>query len=311
MKPVRIGIVGIGKIARDQHIPAIADNAALKLAAAASRHATAAGVPNFPSIEAMLDGVPDLDAVAICTPPQAHYQAAKLALAKGKHVLLEKPPCTSTAQLEHLVRLARAAGLTLYQTWHSQHAHAVEPAERLLKLRQLNQARVTWKEDVRQWHPGQEWIWQPGGFGVLDPGINALSVLTKIIPEPIFAKSACLYVPSNCATPIAADLEFETDSGAPIFAAFDFRHTGVQTWDIELSTGAGPITLSAGGGLLSVGNEPVPGTPGVLGSEYAAIYRRFAELIAHKHLEVDARPLQLAADVFLVARQIAVEPFLP
>ena len=55
----------------------------------------------------MLEGLPDLDAVAICTPPQQHYAAAKLALAKGKHVLLEKPPCTSALQLEHLVRLAK------------------------------------------------------------------------------------------------------------------------------------------------------------------------------------------------------------
>ncbi len=48
----------------------------------------------------MLAQAPDLDAVAICTPPQAHYEAAKLALAQGKHVLLEKPPCTSLTQFE-------------------------------------------------------------------------------------------------------------------------------------------------------------------------------------------------------------------
>ena len=94
MKPIRIGIVGVGKIARDQHIPAIRRNPAFTFAAAASRHAHAGGVANFHSIDEMLQGVRDLDAVAICTPPQVHYEAAKLALAQGKHVLLEKPPCT-------------------------------------------------------------------------------------------------------------------------------------------------------------------------------------------------------------------------
>ena len=64
--------------------------------------------------------------------------------------------------------------------------------------------KVTWKEDVRHWHPGQEWIWEPGGFGVFDPGINALSIVTKILPEPIFADSATIEVPANTATPIAA-----------------------------------------------------------------------------------------------------------
>ena len=42
--------------------------------------------------------------------------------------------------------------------------------------------RIIWKEDVHHWHPGQRWIWEPGGFGVFDPGINALSVLTEILP---------------------------------------------------------------------------------------------------------------------------------
>ena len=62
-------------------------------------------------------------------------------------------------------------------------------AKARLKRHHVNFLKVTWKEDVRKWHPGQEWIWQPGGFGVFDPGINALSIVTKILPEPIFAES--------------------------------------------------------------------------------------------------------------------------
>jgi predicted dehydrogenase len=309
VSPIRIGLVGVGKIARDQHIPAIAGNPATELVAAASRHSTVEGVANFTSIEAMFDSVPGLDAVAICTPPQVHYEAAKLALSKGKHVLLEKPPCTSVLQLEALVALAKKTGRTLYQTWHSQHAHGVAPAEDLLKLRTLRRAQVTWKEDVRQWHPGQTWIWQAGGFGIFDPGINAFSILTKIVPEPFFPRSATLFVPSNCAAPIAADVEFVTDSGAEISAALDFRHTGVQTWDIDIETDRGPLKLSAGGGRLTVGSDPAPREGGVLGSEYEAIYHRFAGLVAKRESEVDARPLQLVADVLLTAKQIAVEPF--
>jgi predicted dehydrogenase len=311
VKPIRVGIVGIGKIARDQHIPAILGNSAFNFEAAASRHAQATGVANFSTIDEMLANVPDLDAVAICTPPQVHYQAAKLALARGKHVLLEKPPCVSITQFENLVRLARIAGRTLYQTWHSRHAHGVAPAGRLLRLQTLQHASVTWKEDVRQWHPGQTWIWEPGGFGVLDPGINAISILTEIIAEPIFVKSARLYVPSNCAAPIAAELEFVTDRGVPISAALDFRHAGTQTWDIDLATDRGPIRLSAGGGQLTVGANPVPADPGALVSEYEDIYGRFAELIRQDKSEVDSRPLQLVADIFLIARHVSVEPFIP
>ena len=307
--PVRIGLVGIGKIARDQHIPSIAGNAGFALAAIASRHGHVDGVPNYPSIETMLDAQPELDAVAICTPPQVHYDAAKFALSRSKHVLLEKPPCTSVLQLDNLVRLASAAGRTFYQTWHSQHAHGVAPAARLMTDRVLRSAHVTWKEDVRQWHPGQTWIWQAGGFGVFDPAINAFSILTTLFPEPIFPQSATLYVPSNCEAPIAADAEFVTDNGARISAALDFRHTGTQTWDIDIETDRGPLKLSAGGAKLTVGNDAVPPEAGALESEYEAIYRRFAGLIARGQSDVDARPLQLVADIFMVAKRIAVEPF--
>src|SRR5579871_1376519 len=128
MRPIRVGIVGVGKIARDQHIPSIAANPAFQFAAASSRHAKAEGVRNSQSLQEMLAEVPDLDAVAICTPPQTHYESARLALESGKHVLLEKPPCTSLCQLIHLEQLAASKSLSLYQTWHSQHADGVLPA---------------------------------------------------------------------------------------------------------------------------------------------------------------------------------------
>src|SRR5215469_10896591 len=83
-KPVCLGLLGIGKIARDQHVPSIRANESFSLVAAASRHSKIDDVANFPGIEAMIEGCADLDAVAICTPPQLHYDAARLALEKGK-----------------------------------------------------------------------------------------------------------------------------------------------------------------------------------------------------------------------------------
>jgi D-galactose 1-dehydrogenase len=309
MRPIRVGIVGVGKIARDQHIPSITANPAFQFAAASSRHAKAEGVRNFHSLQEMLAEVPDLDAISICTPPQTHYETARLALESGKHVLLEKPPCTSLSQLLHLEQLAASKGLSLYQTWHSQHGFGVAPAAEQLRGRRLTGARVVWKEDVRVWHPGQTWIWEAGGFGVLDPGINALSILTRLIHEPIFADAVTLYVPSNCETPIAANISLLCAGGTRIAVEFDFRHTGAQTWDIDFDTDSGPLKLSAGGGQLTVGNVPVPHDPGKLHSEYVSIYQRFAELVTQHRSEVDARPMQLVADIFLVGKRVIVEPF--
>lgn len=309
MQPIRLGIVGVGKIARDHHIPSIVANPSYRLTAAASRNAQTAGVNNFHSIGDMLAQLPELDAVAICTPPQLHYEAARLALISGRHVLLEKPPCTSLAQLLHLESLAAVHGVALYQTWHSQHARGVMPVAQLLRQRRLASIRVTWKEDVRVWHPGQTWIWEAGGFGVFDIGFNPLSILTRLIAEPIFPRAATLYVPANCETPIAATAHLVTAGGVDILLELDFRHTGTQTWDIDLQTDRGTLKLAAGGSRLTGDSAPLPAEEDTLASEYKSIYQHFADLVEHKRIEVDARPMRLVADLFLIARRVTVEPF--
>jgi predicted dehydrogenase len=306
----RIGLVGIGKIARDQHIPSLRAVGGFELVACASRNTRIEGVESFPTAEAMLAGCSHLDAVAICTPPQVHYEAAKLALSHGKHVLLEKPPCATIAELDRLVSLAREARLTLFQTWHSRHAAGVGSAKRWLSPRKIRAVNIIWREDVRHWHPGQTWIWEAGGFGIFDPGINAISILTEILAEPIFMKTADLFFPSNCEAPIAADLTMALDGGAKISAAFDFRQTGLQNWDIEIETDNGTLKLSGGGSTLFLDGvqQPAIERTGPHG-EYESIYRHFAALIGKQQSDVDARPFQLVADAFLVGKRHSVEPF--
>src|SRR3546814_18545713 len=77
MDPIRIAVVGLGKIARDQHLPAIAGNAAFSLAATVSPHDPGReGVAHFASLRDLLYGGPAIDAVALCTPPQGRYALA-------------------------------------------------------------------------------------------------------------------------------------------------------------------------------------------------------------------------------------------
>ena len=307
MEKITIGIVGLGKVARDQHIPAIRANSAFELVAVAGRNAKVEGLAVFATIDEMLTGCPALDAVAICTPPQAHYEEAQLALQRRKHVLLEKPPCATTAQFDELARLARENACTLFQTWHARHGAAVEAARRWLMPRHIRSAHVVWKEDVRYWHPGQSWIWQAGGFGVLDAGINAVSILTKIVPKPIFVEAAHLFVPSNCEAPIAANVRFRTSSGAPIDAEFDFRHKDRQSCTMLIETDGGTLRLSEHGSALSIEGAAVPSEESA--GEYPSLYKRFAELIGQRQSETDYRPLRLVADIFLTARRTATEAF--
>jgi len=300
--PLKLGLVGIGKIARDQHIPALAADPRFELVACASRNARVDGVANFPDIETLLAEVPHLDAISICTPPQAHFDAALAALRAGKHVMLEKPPAATTRQIALLQAEAARHGRTLFQTWHSRFAAGADTAREWLRGRTLRGGRITWKEDVHHWHPGQQWIWEPGGLGVFDPGINALSLLTEVLPDEVFVHQAVLEFPENQQAPIAARLDLRTDAGVTVSAEFDFRQKGEQTWDIELVTTSGRLRLSRGGGALEIDDRPLDADDALAG-EYPRLYARFAELCAAGESEVDWRPFQLVADAFLVGER--------
>ena len=306
MGELRVAIVGFGKIARDQHVPAIAATPGITLAAVASRNASLPGLPHFATIEQLLQDGPEIDAVALCTPPQVRRQQAIAAMKAGKHVMLEKPPGAAVTELDPLIALAAEQRRTLFATWHSRYAPAVEPARAWLSERRITKVQIQWKEDVRVWHPGQSWIWEPGGLGVFDPGINALSILTRILPAHVFVTAAELSFPSNRAAPIAADLTLTDTSGLPIAAAFDFRQTGPQSWDIIGDTEGEQLVLSRGGARLAAGGKTLVEAPD---EEYPGLYRRFVELAASGASDVDLLPLRLVADAFLLGNRRMVEPF--
>jgi D-galactose 1-dehydrogenase len=303
---IRVALVGAGKIARDQHVPALKSVDGVELVAVADPDASVEGVTHFRSLDDMLAGKQRIDAVAICTPPQVRHAMAAAALQAGKHVLLEKPPGASISELTPLIAAARQAGRTLFAAWHSRFAPAVEPARAFLADREIKSVLVEWKEDVRVWHPRQAWIWEPGGIGVFDPGINALSIMTRILPHPFFLTRSELSFPRNRAAPIAADLIFSDETGVPIRAEFDWRQTGPQIWHMHIETEDGRLTLGAGGRRLVHGERTlVDGEK----AEYPALYRHFIELIANGVSDVDLSPLVHVADAFLLGRRRDVEPF--
>jgi D-galactose 1-dehydrogenase len=303
---IRIAIVGFGKIARDQHVPSIAADPRYALAAIATGSGDPGlGLPWFATAAEMYRAMAGrLDAVAICTPPAPRYAIARDALDAGLAVLLEKPPTATLGEVEALERRARAQGRALYAAWHSQHAAAVPQAAEALAGQGIAALDISWREDVRKWHPGQEWIWAEGGFGVFDPGINALSIASRILPIPLFVREARLLVPADRQSPIAASLVFDGEARR---AEMDWRHEEGEEWTIRVETEAGStVELREGGAKLSIdGAEQALSGP----HEYPSIYDRFATLVAANQCEVDREPLRIVADAFLIGRREAVEPF--
>ncbi len=301
MRALKIAIIGFGKIAADQHVPSIRANPRLELVATSSRSG-AGPPPSFTDWRQLLREVDGLEAVAITTPPAVRYEIARACIEAGLHVLLEKPPTDTLSEIEDLACLAEGRQVTLFTTWHAQHNPAVAAAAEALAGKRIAAMDILWHEDVRKWHPGQRWIWEPGGFGVFDPGINAFSIATRIFPGTLFVDKAELFYPQDAQTPIAADIEFSSAvADGPLKCSLDWRRTEGEEWTIAVRTADGvEARLEGGGSRLAIDGQAQPfANPG----EYPDIYRRFVELIDERRSHVDVVPLRLVADCLLAGRR--------
>ncbi len=310
MAKYTIGIIGYGKIAHDQHVPAIRADPDFELLALSSTSGkTDSAATNFyTDYREMLTQTPALDAIAICTPPGPRRAIAVDCLAAGKHVLLEKPPAGTVAEVDDIAARAAAAGRVAFATWHARHNAAVKHAKAALAGKTIASLAVTWHEDIRVWHPGQNWILDAGGFGIFDPGINALSILTEILPVPLFVTSAELHFPVNRNAPIAADLVFNLGGDdKALTASLDWRRSEPPAWDIAVTTTDGlALKLTGGGSHLEIAGQPPFDGPA---DEYPDIYRTFAALLDSGTSQVDTTPFQLVADCFMLGKRTEVEAF--
>ncbi len=309
---IRIGIIGLGEIARKRHLPSIAESDAFTLAGLAS-HSGGADVAGLKVHVDHRDMLGAVEAVAVCTPPGVRFAIARDALLAGKHVLLEKPPAATMGEAEALVRLAARQGVVLYASWHSQCNAAVEAARRFLAGKKLASMRVDWNEDFRKYHPDQGWIWEADGLGVFDMGINALSVVSRLFANPPFVRSAELRIAENHAAPLSASLVFgsldgpTSEEGGRMEMHMDWGHTGPDQREVRIATQCGhEVALLDSGGRLEIdGVVAVEETR----AEYPMLYARFGELVARGRGEADLAPLQMTLDALALGRRVALPRF--
>ena len=85
------------------------------------------------SIEELLEKEPDVDIVSICTPNGLHAYHSIKSLQANKHVLCEKPLCTSTADAKKMLEAARDADRQLYVVKQNRYNPPVAAVKNLLK----------------------------------------------------------------------------------------------------------------------------------------------------------------------------------
>ena len=305
MAKKKIAVIGIGKIAQDQHLPVIDKSPDFELAACVSTRGLGhRDVPVFKTPAELYKAMPEVKLVAICTPPGVRHAYVRQAIDAGKDVLLEKPPTPTITEFEDLVAYGEKKGKVLFQTWHSRYNAAVDTAKLILKDEGVASVRIDWRESVRKWHPGQEWVWEPGGFGVCDPGINAMSIFTKIMPFPVFVESARLTFPANRQTPVDVEIGFKSGQlhKPELSADFNWLEESGEIWTIRFETGTGDVLKLEGGGRSLMVNDELVLKHG--DSEYAAMYEHFASLLEQNRSNIDAAPLRLMSDVFLMGARV-------
>jgi predicted dehydrogenase len=137
---LRIGLLGCGPIAQFAHLPALAKAKRVRLTAicdAADDLLLAIGRQTgveelYTSYEKMLAEAP-IDAVLIAAADAFHVSLATLALQAGKHVLVEKPLGTSSAECMPLVALVKHTGLKFQVGSMKRHDPGVAEARRFIQ----------------------------------------------------------------------------------------------------------------------------------------------------------------------------------
>lgn len=156
---LKVGLIGLGKVALDIHVPACRAASELELACgcepdAARRQAFASrtGLRALYSDAAAMLAAAHPDFVIVATPPQTHYDLCLLALQQGAHVFCEKPFVPDVAQADALIAAADARGRLLWV--NNQYRHMRMYAETRARLARGDFGRAYFLQCWQQmYHP--------------------------------------------------------------------------------------------------------------------------------------------------------------
>ena len=194
-KTVRVGIIGVGGIARGAHIPGYKAQPDVELAAfcdvvpgKAAEAAREFGVPQaYESYRDMLDRE-KLDAVSVCTPNSTHKEATLAALNAGLHVLCEKPIAMNLAEGQEMVETARRLGRVLQIGLHMRFEPDIQTIKRFVEggeLGDIYYAEATYlrRRGIPSWGVFTQKALQGGG-ALIDIGVHVLDRTLWLMGNP-------------------------------------------------------------------------------------------------------------------------------
>lgn len=183
-RPLRVGMIGCGLVMELKHmvvlqsvpdavVIAVADTDAGRLQRVADTFhiATRCADP----LELLAH--PDIDAVAVCTPPEQHAALVLAALDAGKHVLVEKPLALDLDECDRMVERARRSDrkvlVGFHMRWHRQTRYARD-AIRAGSVGAVELVRGVWTNALRLDRELPEWRGhrETGGGALIELGVH-------------------------------------------------------------------------------------------------------------------------------------------
>ncbi len=203
--------------------------------------ADAFGVAAFDRVEDAFDD--DLvDVALILTPPDTHASITAAALRAGKHVYVEKPLATTTADGRELVALARQVGRVIASAPDTILAPpqilAREMVGRGAIGTPIGAAAFTFCRGHERWHPRAEFFYRPGGGPVFDMGPYYVGALVALLGSvrSVFATGRTTWprrraYSEGTTTPI--DVQVPTHVHALLEFACGVTASTIYTFDVE------------------------------------------------------------------------------
>lgn len=196
MKKLKIGIVGLGRVASVTHIPVLKTLDYVEVAAGAEKNPERAKrVKNlfrlgkvYSSYEEMFCSE-SLDGVYICLPNFLHKDACIKALNNDLHVLCEKPMCMSVKDVEEINTLAKEKDLILMPGYKKRYAENFLKAKKLIEkglLGKIIQVQGTYLTPgpYISWDPKSDWYLDRRWHGVIyDIGCHLVDLLFYLVPS--------------------------------------------------------------------------------------------------------------------------------
>lgn len=199
MPPIRIAIIGAGKVSDYHHVPAIRLDKRCELVAACDTSAELLetkkkewNISKVTTDPAAICADPDIDAVIIATPNFTHLPIAVDAAKHGKHIMCEKPLGLNAAEVAAMYHAARDNRVVHMTAFTYRFAPAMRYLRHLLKSGTLGEPRHFRSQRFLDW-PETSWGWRQyaklaGAGDLFDMTIHRLDFAIDLL-GPI--KSIC------------------------------------------------------------------------------------------------------------------------